>query len=149
MVNRIIREDPSKGDMHNRQPITLKLLWNSLTDYDLWPLYAIGLTWSIPVVPPNQYLTLNLREIGFSVLVTNLLTVPGAVITIGTLLGITYLSEAYDQRALFAMVSQIWALPFLVTLYVLDITQINRWATWAVLTLLLGFPSRKFPLTPR
>lgn len=36
IVNRVLREDPSKSNMHNRQPVTPKLLWQSLKDFDLW-----------------------------------------------------------------------------------------------------------------
>jgi MFS family permease len=35
MVNRIIREDPSKSSMHNREPLTPALLWQSMKDFDL------------------------------------------------------------------------------------------------------------------
>jgi MFS family permease len=76
MVNRILRDDPSKGDMHNRQAVDFKLLWKSITDFDLWPIYLIGLTFNMPAGPPDSYQTLILRGLGFDTFDSNLLSIP-------------------------------------------------------------------------
>ncbi|RKL17685.1 putative transporter [Fusarium oxysporum] len=144
MVNRVIRDDPSKGDMHNRQPITPKLLWASIKDYDLWPIYAIGLTFLIPATPPAQYFTLTLRGLGFNVLVTNLLTIPHTILSIGGLLLISYLAEKWNERSLLGLAVQIWKLPFIIYLYVVDMSTVNRWVSFAVLALLLGSPTGEY-----
>jgi hypothetical protein len=68
VVNRVLRNDPSKGDMHNRQAITPRRLWNAAKDYDLWSLYVIGLIFSIPQSPPTVYITLTLKNLGFTTL---------------------------------------------------------------------------------
>ncbi|KAH0847240.1 hypothetical protein AYO21_10856 [Fonsecaea monophora] len=141
MVNRIIREDPSKSTMHNRQPITPKLLWHSLTDYDLWPLYIIGLTFQTPMTTPTQYLTLSLKQLGFGTIKTNLLVVPSVVGHILTMLLFTYLAEIVGQLWIFGLLAQVWALPFLSYIYAIDINSINRWTAFGIMTVLLAYPS--------
>jgi hypothetical protein len=81
MVNRVIREDPSKSSMHNRERITLGLLWKSVCDFDLWPIYLIGITSMIPQNVPRSYLTLSLRALGFDTFHSNLLVIPSQVFT--------------------------------------------------------------------
>lgn len=82
VVNRVLRDDPSKGkcipsqssqyksdvpgDMHNRQAITPRRLWNALCDYDLWPIYLLGMIIYTPMVPMTQYITLTLKGLGFN-----------------------------------------------------------------------------------
>lgn len=139
MVNRIIRDDPSKGDMHNREALSFHQLLYSLSDYDMWPIYLLGLTWLIPNYPMTQYLTLQLKAAGFGTFETNLLTIPAYALFIIQLLWWTWLSEKTNQRFLTGLVSQIWALPVLVALETLP-KAASPWVKWALSTLLVGHP---------
>jgi hypothetical protein len=148
LVNRCIREDPSKGTMHNRQPITPKLLFQSLRDYDLWPLYILGLMFQTPMTTPTQYLTLVLKGLGFNTFQTNLLTIPSTFIHMITMMTLTYGAEIIGELTLTSMLGQIWALPFLVYLYAVDINSVSKWLAWTIITLLLAYPSGELPFFP-
>lgn len=64
IVNKVLRDDPTKSDsefqiprprhrsilmsplaVHNREGLSMRDLLNSLYDYDLWPIYAVGKLW--------------------------------------------------------------------------------------------------------
>ncbi|KAI0095423.1 MFS general substrate transporter [Hypoxylon sp. NC0597] len=141
IVNRVIREDPSKSDMHNRQPITPKLLWKCLKDFDLWPLYILGLTFQIPATPEQQYLTLSLRQMNFNTLTSNLLSIPYTALHIVTMLALTYTAEIFKELTFVSILGQFWILPFLIYLNVADTAHASRWVIWAVTTLLLAYPN--------
>ncbi|KAL2854566.1 major facilitator superfamily domain-containing protein [Aspergillus pseudodeflectus] len=140
MVNRVIRDDPSKGSMHNRQAVTPKLLWESLKDYHMWPIYGLGLIWMIPTTPATNYLTLQLRQQGFSTFQTNLLVIPSAVLAIITMISTTWLAERTNQRLLFGAGVEVWNLVLLIALETLP-EKSMPWPRWAILTLLVGGPS--------
>ncbi|KAK1488048.1 major facilitator superfamily transporter [Colletotrichum tamarilloi] len=140
LVNRILRDDPSKCDMHNRQAITPKLLLKSVADWELWPIYIFGLLWEIPAGPPDQYLTLTLRNLGFNTNDTNLLSIPPQFLGAIFMLIMTYLSEIWDTRALFGAFTQLWYLPNLIAMAVLP-ADASPWAQYAVVTVLLSYPS--------
>lgn len=140
VVNRVLRDDPYKGDMHNRAAITPKKLWTCLSDYHLWPIYAIGIMLYIPPTPVASYMTLNLRHLGFSTFNTNLLTIPYLALQLVMLLCVTKLSEALNERALVCLVQPLWILPCIAVLRWWSGAQIDIWGTWAVTTVLLGYP---------
>ncbi|KAK3643625.1 hypothetical protein LTR56_010135 [Elasticomyces elasticus] len=141
IVNRVIREDPSKGQMHNRQPVTPKLLFKSLSDFDLWPLYFIGLLFQIPTNPPQQCLTLTLRRLGYGTFQSNQLAIPWNVLHIGSMLALVYSAEIFGELTFHSTIAQIWSIPFLAYLVIVDVTEANRWVIWGVITLLLSFPN--------
>ncbi|KAG2104391.1 allantoate permease [Suillus discolor] len=133
MVNRVLRDDPTKGDMHNREGLTLRRLWTAMCDYDLWPIYILGLMFGIPNTPPSTYLTLLLRDIGFDTFNTNLLTIPSQAFGIITMFVTTLVSEFVNERSIVSMMEDLWTLPFLVALYALPSSP-NPWVFFAVVT---------------
>lgn len=140
IVNRVLRDDPSKGDMHNRQGLSLKMLWQSIKDYDLWPIYAIGILFEIPTAPPKTYLTLSLKAIGFSTFQTTLLSIPVTVFASINLLLVTELTERFHQISLIGLLTQLWSLPLLIVLYT-SAGSLSHWGLYAVTFVLLGWPS--------
>lgn len=138
VVNRVLRDDPTKGDMHNRQPVGPRELLKSLLDYDMMPIYIVRLLGDIGTSPVSTYLTLTLRKLGFSTYKTNALSIPYNVLSVITMLLAGYFSEIVNQRSLIIMGTPIWILACLFPLRFWAGAQVNVWGTYALLTVLLG-----------
>jgi hypothetical protein len=57
------------------------------------------------------------------------------------MLALAYSAEVFGSLTWHAITGQIWALPFLIYLVVVDISNVGRWTLWAVITLLIGYPN--------
>ncbi|KAL4783499.1 major facilitator superfamily domain-containing protein [Aspergillus varians] len=139
LVNRIIRDDPSKGSMHNRQAVTPRMLWDALGDYDMWPIYLLGLTWMIPNTPATSYISLELKSLGYDTFHTNLMTIPAYALFIVNLLFWTWISERFSIRLLLGIVSEVWCLVPLIALAVVP-DSTSPWAIWILNVILIGAP---------
>lgn len=138
LVNKILRDDPTKGDMNNRQPVSLKELVVVLFDYDLLPIYVVRLLADVNTTPTNTYLTLTLRQLGFSTIKTNLLSIPFNFISITAMLVMGWLSEKWNTRALIIATAPIWVLSGLFPLRYWPGALKDPWGTFGLLTVLLG-----------
>ncbi|KAF3053900.1 hypothetical protein E8E11_011733 [Didymella keratinophila] len=139
LVNRILRDDPSKGDMNNRTGVSLRLLWKTITDWEQWPLYLIGLMAYIPPSPPNTYLSYILRQLGFSTFQANMLLIPSQFLFAVQLLIVTWISKKLKERAIVSSLSNFWIFPWLVALVTLPAST-NPWVRYALLSGLLSYP---------
>lgn len=140
IVNRLLRDDPSKGDMNHRQGISLREISQALFNFDLWPIYIIGLIAFIPVNTVGNYTNITLRNLGWSATSINFMAIPHNILHIIFLLQLTKLSERVGQRALVCLLSSIWLIPLISILHFWDNSLINPWRTWGLCTLIVGTP---------
>lgn len=106
----------------------------TLGDYDMWPLFAVGLVYMIPTYPIKNYLTLQLKHLGFSVEETNALTVPAPVMGLVLLVVVAVVSETVDNRSFVAMSMSVWHFISFVALYAIPVGG-SPWIYWAVATI--------------
>ncbi|PSK35200.1 hypothetical protein C7M61_004865 [Candidozyma pseudohaemuli] len=140
VVNRILRDDPLKGGMNNRQALALKAILGSLMDWNLWPIFIIGILAYIPMLTVQPYMVLSMRELGFSTLDVNLLTIPLHVLQIIFMFGITWLSERFNERSLMSLAMPIVTIPFLAAMRWWPGTMEDAWLTWFFVTMVLAAP---------
>lgn len=138
IVNRVLRDDCTKSSMHNRQALPIRTIFKCLGDYDMYPMYLIGVLFGIGSYPVQQYFQLSMKQLGFSTLQSNLLSIPNAAISIVNLLIITVVSEIVDNRAYVCLAENLWMLPNYIALLTLP-NPISGWTYFAVSTVLLGY----------
>ncbi|KAK6205683.1 putative major facilitator superfamily transporter [Scheffersomyces amazonensis] len=140
VVNRVLRDDPSKGTMHNRQALSFKMIFKSLMDYDLWPVYAIGILAYIGQNTFTSYFGLLNKQLGFSTFNTNILTIPTNVIHIIFLLFITWFSEFMKERSLVCTLAPLYSAPLIAIIRWWPGAGVKVWPSYVLNTLFLGQP---------
>ncbi|KAH3898916.1 related to putative tartrate transporter [Saccharomycodes ludwigii] len=139
-VNRVLRDDPSKGDMNNRQALSLKKLWAALADYDLWPVYVIGFIAYMPIDTFTPYFTLVLEGLGFSKFDVQLLTIPANVLHIIILLILTWFSEKIGEICFTSLLQPIYCTVIIGVIRWWKGSMVQLWPSYVLCVLFVGQP---------
>ncbi|KAI8665130.1 hypothetical protein NCS56_00948000 [Fusarium sp. Ph1] len=139
LVNRLLRDDPTKGDLNNRTAVTPRGIWQTLSNFDLWPIFIVGIFAWIPFQPTSNYLSLILRGMGYTVFQSNLLAIPGYALFAINVVVFGQISSRLNERFLVAACSNLWMLPFFCALVALK-PDTNPWIRYAMLTGINGIP---------
>ena len=138
MISRL-RDDPSKGRTHFRSPIGFSDIKAALFDPSMALLYFIGLVSYIPPGTVGAYLTLTIKELGFSTLYTNLMSAPAALLTIILMAALSLFSDRINSRALVGLLGASWLIaPFIVVNF--SQPSWDRWGRYILGIVCVGYP---------
>ncbi|PYH91607.1 MFS general substrate transporter [Aspergillus ellipticus CBS 707.79] len=139
MINRLLRDDPSKGLTHINERATFHDILEAWKDPSMWGLYLIGLVAYIPQSPITSYLSLTLKRLGFSTFDANMLSIPSAALQIILMLAVCKSSDIFGERTWHCFFGEIWSLPLLAALIALPDHGYN-WPRFAISTMISGYP---------
>jgi hypothetical protein len=120
--------------------VGLKELYRALKDYDIWPIYFLGLVVFIPPVPLQTYLAHNLTELGFSVFAANMLTIPSYVVFAINLLILSKVSSKVNERSFISSIQNIWMFPFFLALVTIPSDKLTPWLRYGLASGILSYP---------
>ncbi|CCH43209.1 putative transporter [Wickerhamomyces ciferrii] len=143
-INSILRDDPSKGVTNNTSIGGAKEVVKSLLDFDLYPLYAIGLVALIPYSCYEVYLLFVIKQWIFfhqSIAQYSLRTI-WRIILIIFITPVTKISEVLNERSLVCLVFfGIWQIPLTAVMTWWEKSISDYWGSYPVVILALGAPN--------
>jgi len=156
MINRLLRDDASKGRSGTKTRTSMRDIWNTLKDpgkfsnrcgasyahlfTGLIGFWFCAMIIYIPKSPVSQYLVLNLRQLGFSRFESNVLTMPSDFLRVITVLTLTRSSGHFKEKAFHCTIPNFIEIPLFATLLLLP-SHGYAWVRFAILTLIIGTPS--------
>ncbi|KAI8073234.1 major facilitator superfamily domain-containing protein [Gongronella butleri] len=137
-VTRIIRDDASKADQ--QKLLTWADIRSAVTDSRVWMHLLIIMVQFIPRVPIDAYFPTMIRDFGFEVTISNLLTVPSYII--GLVVSVIVANSA-DKRCYYAFHVIFCCVWFLAGVLALELLPDNtgRWSLYAALLFTQSAPS--------
>ncbi|KAI5254267.1 putative MFS transporter [Aureobasidium subglaciale] len=140
IINRLLRDDPSKGTMGTKTRTSVRDVWDTLRDPALIGFWVCASIIYIPRSPVSLYLVLNLRQLGFSKFASSVLTIPSDFLRVITMLALTRSSGHFKENAFHCMLPPLLDIPLFTTLLLLP-SHGYAWARFAILTLIIGAPN--------
>lgn len=119
-ITRLIRDDPTKSET-SKGVVPLKQLVGALTSPKIWPNILIGFFGLLPFNPLTILSPLIIKNLNLGVapLVSNLLVIPGYVISLLIMTFVSWSSDKHNERALHGAVASTYYAICLLTLAVL------------------------------
>ncbi|KAF9174504.1 hypothetical protein BGX21_000555 [Mortierella sp. AD011] len=97
-VTRLVRDDHSKADS-SRRVVRKEDIMRALLSPRVWPNILIGFFGLFPSTPIGSFAPLILKMLGFDALTTNLLAIPGYILSLTVMSIVSYSSDRYNERA--------------------------------------------------
>ncbi|KAK9370099.1 major facilitator superfamily domain-containing protein [Lipomyces kononenkoae] len=142
---RVILDDSSKAKAleRNRSAVMTELgvkdIFKAVTDKYLVPVFILGMLGFVPSVASYQFITIILRNFGYSTQESNFLSIPANTLLCIGMVVAAHFADKYRRRWPMPIIAMLWLLPFLIVEIAVP-DDADRWVRVFCLTFIVGFP---------